>query len=156
MEELIDVELIIAFGSNLGNRENNIQKAISEIEKRIGKIQKVSSLLSSEPSGFESSNEFLNGCLLAKTTLSATEVLNILKQIESELGRATKTLDVYQDRPIDLDILFFGEEVINYSDLTIPHPRYRKREFVLNPLHEIANNLDPQTFLFLSNCVVKN
>lgn len=127
----------IALGSNLGNTEKNLQTAIQKIEANIGQIEDVSSFISSEAEGFDSEYTFSNACLLCRTSLEPMQLLEQLKHIEFEMGR-TKTKDSYEDRIIDLDIIFFEDLLIQSIELTIPHPRFMERSFVLLPLCEIV------------------
>jgi 2-amino-4-hydroxy-6-hydroxymethyldihydropteridine diphosphokinase len=128
--------VVIAFGSNLGDREAHIQKAIQLLNDKCGQVHQVSSLHQTAPEGFESANQFLNGCLLLSTQLTPHQVLEALQAIELELGRY-KTKDTYEDRCIDLDIIFYESLVLHDERLQIPHPRYQERDFVLKPLMEL-------------------
>lgn len=128
--------VVIAFGSNIGDRHAKIESALVLITERCGQILQVSSYLETRPEGFDSEHLFLNGCLLLKTRLDPFELLAKLKDIEQELGRL-KTKNGYEDRCIDLDIIFYESLVLNDERLQIPHPRYQQREFVLKPLMEL-------------------
>ena len=128
--------VVIAFGSNLGNKAANITNAINQINKTCGKVVQISSFHRSEPMGFDSSNEFLNGCLLLLTDLPPQNLLIQLKEIEVSMGRI-KTSEKYEDRLIDLDIILYENLCINTPNLQIPHPKYRERAFVLEPLMEL-------------------
>jgi 2-amino-4-hydroxy-6-hydroxymethyldihydropteridine diphosphokinase len=128
--------VVIAFGSNIGDRHVKIQSALDLITERCGRILQVSNYIETSPEGFQSDHLFLNGCLLLKTSLNPYELLDKLKGIEKELGRM-KTKDSYEDRCIDLDIIFYESLVLNDERLQIPHPRYQQREFVLKPLMEL-------------------
>jgi 2-amino-4-hydroxy-6-hydroxymethyldihydropteridine diphosphokinase len=128
--------VVIAFGSNIGDRHAKIQNALDLITERCGQIIQLSSFVETKPIGFQSDHLFLNGCLLLKTSLDPFELLKKLKAIEKELGRI-KTKDSYEDRCIDLDIIFYESLVVNDVRLQIPHPRYQEREFVLKPLMEL-------------------
>lgn len=125
----------IALGSNQGDRIQYLQSAIEAIFKQIGSVEKVSSIYETPAWGFEG-KPFYNACLKVKTRLAAKRVLNDLQEIESSLGRI-RSEDGYQNRNIDLDILFYGEEIINKKHLTIPHPELVTRDFVLFPLVDI-------------------
>ncbi len=129
----------LSLGSNLGDRDNFIDCAICEIDKRIGEVTKVSNRYETEPWGFISKNKFINVAVEVKTLLPASEVSDIAHKIEEELGR---TRDInstgYEDRVIDIDILMFDDIVSNDNTLTLPHPKMHLREFVLIPLREIA------------------
>ncbi len=137
-------ELIIGIGSNLGDRRKNIETAIALIEARVGRVDIVSTLVETEPWGFESGNRFLN-CAIAvsddaagsPSALSrAREIIKILQEIEAGFGRVRT--GVYTDRSIDLDILFYGDEVIDEPGLTVPHPKLHERDFILISLMEIC------------------
>ena len=151
-------KVYLGLGSNLGDREENICKAISLIDERVGKVLRQSSLIETEPWGFESSNRFLNGVILCETTLSPREVLKATQKIERELGRKKKSKVEgrrskvegqkptangqqpranYKDRPIDIDILLYDDWKVDEPDLKIPHPLMQERDFVMMPLKEI-------------------
>ena len=133
--------VVIAFGSNLGNKAENINKAISQINQTCGKVAQISSFHRNEPMGFDSSNEFLNGCLLL-TDLSPQNLLIQLKEIEVSMGRI-KTYDHYEDLLIDLDIILYENLCIHTPNLQIPHPKYQERAFVLEPLMELDLGFSP-------------
>jgi 2-amino-4-hydroxy-6-hydroxymethyldihydropteridine diphosphokinase len=138
----------LALGSNTGNREKNISEAISLINQNIGLVKKIASNLENEAVGFRAETLFLNTCIEITTHLSPTELLNQLKAIEKTLGRKEKKSDQYESRPIDLDIILYADLVISTDRLIIPHPHFRKRDFVLIPLSEIApKSIDPITNL---------
>ena len=129
----------LGLGSNLGNREENIRKAILLIGERVGTVLRQSSLIETEPWGFESENSFLNGVILVETTFTPRQTLKATQKIERELGRKRKSdyLKKYADRPIDIDILLYDDLTIDESDLKIPHPLMEQRDFVMIPLREI-------------------
>lgn len=132
----------LSLGSNIGSRHRLIQTAIRLIGERVGRCEALSSLHETRPVGFSSDNMFLNAVVVIETTLSPTEVLNKTQQIEAELGRTHKSVaGTYSDRPMDIDILFMGDTVINTPDLQIPHPRLHERRFVLAPLVEVASEV---------------
>lgn len=130
-------KVYFSLGSNLGNRRELILSAISFMAERIGVIINRSSFYETEPWGFESSNMFLNVAVCAETELSPRAILETTQQIERELGRKAKTVQTYSDRPIDIDILLYDDDVIDEPDLKIPHPLMYEREFVMKPLREI-------------------
>ena len=134
-------QVYLGLGSNLGEREQHIQKAITLINERVGEVIRQSTLIETEPWGFESSHRFLNGVVLCETQLSPRQLLNETQDIERELGRKYKTTLSYSDRPIDIDILLYDDLTINESDLKIPHPLMQERDFVMIPLKEIQNNI---------------
>lgn len=126
-------------GSNLGDRTANLNKALALIEERVGPIEKVSNFYTTKPEGFESENEFINAAVCVHTSLSALELLHVTQQIEKDLGRECKSIKGrHFDRPIDIDILYYNLEQINLPDLIVPHPRMHVRQFVLQPLCDIA------------------
>lgn len=127
----------IGIGSNLGDRQRNIKLAVKKI-KALGdtRVIKVSRLIETKPVGGPAGqSNFLNGALKIKTNFPPKRLLKKLKIIEQELGRIRTIRN--GPRTIDLDILFYGDRVINTKELIIPHPRMFKREFVMKPLLEI-------------------
>jgi 2-amino-4-hydroxy-6-hydroxymethyldihydropteridine diphosphokinase len=132
------VQVFIGFGSNLGDKLQNIKLAINLISNQLGDVVQVSSFYESEPWGFDSLEMFVNGVLEIRTRFSAEQLLVELKNIEQFLGRQEKTVKIYSDRLIDLDILYYGDKIININGLEIPHPRIYDRRFVLEPMVEIA------------------
>ncbi|MEY3084041.1 MAG: hypothetical protein RL037_221 [Bacteroidota bacterium] len=139
------MKYILGLGSNLGEKELLILQAVSMIKERIGSVQEISAMYKSAPIGFESENEFLNCCISIETVLSPLILLREIKKIEGELGRGYTTTG-YEDRLIDIDIIL-GEKKISQGKLKIPHPRYASREFVLLPLNDLSEFIDPLTFL---------
>ncbi len=131
----------ILLGGNMGNREAVIAKAADLIHASCGKILKKSSLYESEPWGFETDNQFINQVILIETAMNAEDLLQNLLNIELLLGRVRNHSATYSSRIIDIDILFFNDEVINNENLKIPHPLLQERRFTMAPLHEIAENL---------------
>jgi 2-amino-4-hydroxy-6-hydroxymethyldihydropteridine diphosphokinase len=129
-----------SLGSNEGDRLNWLVKAAKLIENLVGKVIENSSVIESEAWGFESETTFYNMVLLVETELTPQQVLNKVLDIEASLGR-TRHGNVYTNRIIDVDILFYNEEQINDEKLVIPHPLMQKRIFVLQPLAEIAADL---------------
>ncbi|MDE7118578.1 MAG: 2-amino-4-hydroxy-6-hydroxymethyldihydropteridine diphosphokinase [Bacteroidaceae bacterium] len=138
--------IYLSLGTNLGDKEQNLLSAISEIGRRIGPIKAQSAFLVTEPWGFESENTFLNAAVRVETELSPIALLDETQQIERTLGRTHKTADgQYHDRIIDIDILLYDDLHIATPRLTIPHPHMHKRDFVLIPLHEILIPNDTTT-----------
>ena len=127
----------LGIGSNLGNRKKNIELAVSKVNAlKDTQVLKISRIIESQPQGGPAGQrKFFNGALKIKTDLSPLLLLKNLKKIENELGR--KKAARFGPRPIDLDILFYGDRVISSQKLTIPHPRMFEREFVLKPLLEV-------------------
>jgi len=110
------------------------------INEKVGKITRQSHIYETEPWGFESSDLFWNQVLELAVLISPQEVLNSTQQIEHQLGR-TRAAQHYDSRIIDIDILFYGDQIISLENLTIPHPRIQDRKFALVPLNEIAPDL---------------
>ena len=129
----------ILLGGNLGNREKNLTMAGSYIEKEVGKIIKASSIYETASWGIAEQPDFLNQVLLVETNFSAEEIMEIILTIENKMGRTRAEKNA--SRIIDIDILFFNDEVINEPGLTVPHPQIQNRKFVLLPLNEIASDL---------------
>ena len=130
-------QVFLSLGSNLGDRQDNLHKAIDLIGQRVGHVIRQSSFIETEPWGFESQNKFLNGAILCETTLTPRQLLRTTQKIERELGRKKKTSHLYHDRPIDIDILLYDDLTIDEPDLKIPHPLMHQRDFVMIPLSEI-------------------
>ena len=150
------VELYLSLGSNQGDRRLNIEHAVSMLNIELKKPYKaISSILETEPWGFESENKFLNAVVLYELDLpegynaeaEGLMVLEICKDIERKLGRTgepqydEKGERVYTSRPIDIDILLFGDDRIECPELTVPHKLMYERDFVMIPLKEINNKL---------------
>lgn len=132
---------ILLLGGNLGNIQQNFKKAKNLISEQTGVIQSESSLYESKAWGFDANELFLNQVLQIETSHSPIELLNITQDIEKSIGRKSKTnSQEYSSRLIDIDILFFNDEIIDSPLLTIPHPRLHLRNFTLAPLNEIMPN----------------
>jgi 2-amino-4-hydroxy-6-hydroxymethyldihydropteridine diphosphokinase len=127
----------LSLGGNLGDRRENLDRALLEIEGRCGRIVKRSSLYETEPWGSTSKQKFLNICVKIKTALSARELLERVLLIEEKLGR-NRTTDQNSDRTMDVDLLFYNKIERSVKNLQVPHPRLHERKFVLVPLNEIA------------------
>lgn len=132
------MQVYIALGSNLGNKRRNLVTAAALLAERAGEVGAISSFYETEPWGFESEHSFLNAALMLETTLAPLDLLRITQEVERELGRTAKTDSVYRDRLIDIDLLLYGEEVIDQPGLQIPHPLMHRRAFVMTPMAEIA------------------
>jgi len=126
----------LGIGTNLGDREVNLQEVLVRIEESIGEILAVSSVYETEPWGFESKDWFLNMILYIRTDLKPSGLLGRILIIEALMGRVRDEKD-YKSRIIDIDILLYENETISEPGLTIPHPRLHERRFVLVPLCEI-------------------
>lgn len=126
----------IGIGSNLGNRQENCLRAIELLQKRGIIVTKQSSIYETEPWGVKEQPLFINMVIEVKTERGPEELLNILKDIEKQMGRVETVK--WGSRVIDLDILLFDNIILNTEDLKIPHPFMHERDFVLRPLFEIS------------------
>ncbi len=128
----------LGLGTNLGDKRKNLNDAIRMLENQVGEVEKVSSVIETEPEGFKSDNMFLNAVVKVRTALSPFEILDITQDVEKSLGRKEKSSNgIYHDRVIDIDILLYDDINISTPRLVIPHPRMAQREFVMTPLTEI-------------------
>ena len=153
------VNVYLSLGSNLGDRATNLDRAIQELRQQVGTLVRCSSYFNTEPWGFQSPHGFLNAAVILRTSLTPQQLLLTTQSIERKLGRKSKTpppltpprgrtipsprgglegVPAYSDRPIDIDILFYGNQIVREPELTIPHPLIQERDFVLRPLAEIA------------------
>jgi len=131
----------LGLGTNLGDKEQNLNDAVMALAPEIGNVLSLSSFYVSKSWGFESENDFVNAVLLVETTLSPFALLAKIQEIERCLGRPAKDVPEYVDRIIDIDILLYDNLIINQPTLKIPHPLLAERDFVLLPLTEIAPDL---------------
>lgn len=127
----------LSLGSNQGNRLDNLQKAIDEINDHIGHVRSISSVYKTHSWGFEG-DDFYNICLEVSSSLNPESMIDGILEIERRLGRSRNSEQGYHNRLIDIDILLFDGEIIFYDNLKVPHPEMLKRKFVLVPLVEIA------------------
>jgi 2-amino-4-hydroxy-6-hydroxymethyldihydropteridine diphosphokinase len=139
----------IALGSNLesgsGDREANLREAVQRLQA-LGRVTAVSSFYDTAPVGYLEQPNFLNGAVLLETELEPVVLLQGLLQVERAMGRDRSATVAKGPRVIDLDLLLFGETVLESAELTVPHPALRERRFVLEPLREIAPGMvDPVT-----------
>jgi len=125
----------LGLGSNLGDRQGNLKRALEALTGKV-KVVKVSSIYETEPVGFLYQPRFLNAVCKVETGMEPLELLGFVKNIERELGRRQSFRDA--PREIDIDILLYGDVVMDTPELTVPHPRMAERAFVLVPLAEIA------------------
>lgn len=138
----------LLLGTNLGDKKQNLQTAIALLITQLApylrsKI-KESTIIETEPQGFQSDNTFLNQAIGFQTTIGPHDLLKICQWVEQKMGRPkhepqydTQGKRIYTSRIIDIDILLYGDQIINTPDLQIPHPRLQEREFALKPLQEI-------------------
>ena len=129
------VTVYFGLGSNMGDRRENLERALDYLSQRLGKIER-SSMYDTEPMENTAQPRFLNMVCQIKTMLRPEDLLTLAKGIERKMGRQPGRPN--SPRPIDIDILFYGDQVIDTPDLKIPHPRMNYRAFVLVPLAEIA------------------
>jgi 2-amino-4-hydroxy-6-hydroxymethyldihydropteridine diphosphokinase len=140
----VTVTAAIALGSNLGDRRAHLQFAIERLSTVLSGIR-VSRMIESDPVDVsEPQPPYLNGALVGETTMPARELLGALLSIERERGRVR--IAYHAPRTLDLDLILYGDTIIDDGDLQVPHPRFRERGFVLEPLKEIAPDMvDPVT-----------
>lgn len=133
----------LSLGSNQGNKFEWLQKATCLLFERVGTVSAISPLYSTPSWGFEGA-DFLNLCVAVHTRLEAEQVIAILLAIENELGRERNenSKTTYQNRTIDIDILFFGTQILAEKNLKVPHPKMHERRFVLAPLADIAEDVE--------------
>lgn len=146
----------ISIGSNLGNRLAYLQQGIDACSKRIGTVHAISTVIETPAVGFDG-NPFFNACFTIATTLDAPKLMQELLAIETQHGRTRSKAVGYQNRTLDLDLLFYDDLIMSVAALTLPHPSMEKRRFVLQPLAEIApNKVHPifkkTTTLLLAEC----
>jgi 2-amino-4-hydroxy-6-hydroxymethyldihydropteridine diphosphokinase len=127
----------IALGSNLGDREENLNLAIEHL-RSLGTIKKISTFHDTAPVAYLDQPHFLNAAILLETHLSPIALMQALLAIEKKMGRDRATTIAKGPRVIDLDLLLVGDTILNTPELTLPHPALHERAFVLAPLAEIA------------------
>jgi 2-amino-4-hydroxy-6-hydroxymethyldihydropteridine diphosphokinase len=133
----------IALGSNLGDREQTLRRAVAALGEEPGiRVTAISSLIDTAPVGVVDQPRFLNGVAAVETELSAQRLLAVLLGIERHFGRRREASTPHGPRTLDLDLLLYGDEVIDEPGLRVPHPRLHEREFVLRPLAELAPGLE--------------
>ena len=135
----VDVQVAIALGSNLGNREVHLEQAVQELRAILTDLR-VSSFINTKPVGvFEPQPDYLNAVAVGRTTLTPRELLNALLAIER--AHARERVSRNAARTLDLDLILYGDQTIDEPGLQVPHPRFRERDFVMGPLREIAPEL---------------
>ena len=133
--------IYLILGSNLGDRLELIEKGKEEVKKHIGSIVKKSSIYDTEPWGFVHKNTFFNQVICVQTNLNPHDLLEAIHKIENSLGRIRENSQ-YTARTIDIDILLYNDWIISSPELKIPHPKMLERRFVLEPLIEIAAEVE--------------
>lgn len=149
-------KVVLSLGSNLGDKKAFLLQAIQQIHNHIGFVKQASFIYETPSWGFDSF-PFYNVCILLNTHLKPEDLLVKLKNLEKKLGRTAKTTESYSARTVDIDIVYFNDEVIKTEDLTIPHPQMQNRSFVLIPLNDLEVEwkhpvLQKNTSELLSNC----
>ncbi|MBS1600158.1 MAG: 2-amino-4-hydroxy-6-hydroxymethyldihydropteridine diphosphokinase [Bacteroidetes bacterium] len=129
-------KIYLLIGGNEGNRFSYLKQAITNIEIFCGELLKTSSIYETAPWGKTDQDLFLNQALLIQSALDPVSTMNTVLEIEKKMGR--KRIEKYGSRIIDIDILFFNNEIVNIPQLKIPHPEIQNRRFVLTPMNEIA------------------
>ena len=132
-------KVLLSLGSNLGNKKINLQSALSLIDKKIGDVVSISKIYQTPALGFVG-EEFYNCCIAVKTDLLPLDLLKKIIEIEKVVGRLKTKYKTYESRTIDIDILFYENQVIKLPELQIPHPRLHQRAFVIIPLLDIAKS----------------
>lgn len=131
--------LYLGLGTNLGDKECNLRIAVNKIEERIGKVISLSAFYVTAPWGFFSANYFLNAVVCVQTVLTPEQALVVSQTIETDMGRTAKSVQgQYHDRLIDIDLLLYGDLILDTPTLKLPHPLMHKRRFVMEPMAEIA------------------
>ena len=129
----------LALGANLGDRRDTLDEALRRLRERGIDVVSVSSFIETDPvGGSPGQGRYLNGAACVRTGLAPRELLDLLLEIEGELGRVRQPGERNEPRTIDLDILFYGDRIIEEEGLCVPHPRLHRRVFVLEPLAQIA------------------
>lgn len=133
------MKVYLGLGTNLGDKEANLHAAVRKINERIGEVTSLSAFYVTAPWGFSSENSFLNAACCVESELPPLELLRETQAIERELGRMKKSVGgEYSDRPMDIDLLLYGDLILHTPELEIPHPLMTERRFVMEPLAEIA------------------
>jgi 2-amino-4-hydroxy-6-hydroxymethyldihydropteridine diphosphokinase len=133
-------KVFLGIGTNLGNKESNLEQAVARIEEYIGPVINSSSIYETEPWGFEAKDEFLNIVVKVETDQTPSGTLEKILMIESLMGRV-RGQKRYSSRLIDIDILLYEDMIVEEESLKIPHPLLQQRKFVLVPLCEIASEI---------------
>jgi 2-amino-4-hydroxy-6-hydroxymethyldihydropteridine diphosphokinase len=140
---LLAIPAAIALGSNVGDRESLLREGVAALEHHLRDLR-VSTFHETDPVGVSDQPRFLNAAATGYTVLSARDLLHVLLDIEQRLGRERPYPGA--PRTLDLDLILYGDLIVNERDLVVPHPRFRDRSFVLKPLAEIASDWnDPVT-----------
>ncbi len=134
------VKAYLGLGTNIGDRAENLASVRDRLAVLFGAIESVSPVYISKPWGFDSEHDFYNQVIAINTEVDAFDLLDLAQETENKMGRI-RSMKGYTDRIIDVDILFYGNEIISSKPLIIPHPLLHKRMFILQPLADIAPDL---------------
>ncbi len=132
---------VLSLGTNKGDRHHNLIRAVELINQRVGRVLQYSDIYETEPWGYRDSQWYLNMAISVDTKLDAFELLSVTQEIEKELGRKTKSINGYEAREMDIDIIFYEQGIIKTEDLSVPHPLMHRRRFVLLPLADIVPDM---------------
>jgi len=133
--------VVLLLGSNIEPRKKFLDKALFLLQQELGRMTASSAIYESEPWGFDAKVSFLNRVVLFETEKSPEEVLDVCLDVEMNLGRERKESEGYASRTVDVDILYYGERIVNSDRLVIPHPRLHLRRFTLLPMVEVLPEL---------------
>jgi 2-amino-4-hydroxy-6-hydroxymethyldihydropteridine diphosphokinase len=133
------VQSFLQLGTNKGNKLENLENAMQAIKLEIGNVVSISSIYETEPWGYQDNETYFNQVVKVRTHLKPNELLKTCMGIEKILGRV-RTRNEYESRTMDIDILFYGNEIIKTEELIVPHPRLHERNFVLSPMVEIESD----------------
>jgi 2-amino-4-hydroxy-6-hydroxymethyldihydropteridine diphosphokinase len=131
------MEAVFSLGSNIGDKQEYINQAISSVDKIIGQIIARSSFYVSQPWGYQEQDDFINAAIIIETELSIPQIKESIKAIEESMDRP-KVRKKWSSRTLDLDLIFYGMEIYNTQDFQVPHRFMHLRNFVLLPLNEIC------------------
>ena len=134
----------LLLGSNIGNNKQQLSAAIKHIKKNIGKVTRQSELYATAAWGNTKQPDFLNQVIVVETKMNALQTLQTILSIEKEMGRVRTVKNA--PRIIDIDILFFNKDIVNETNLSVPHPEIQNRRFVLVPLNELSPNFKHPVF----------
>lgn len=136
------MQVVLSFGGNKNGTLDSFKKALVFLHERVGEVVLKSSVITTPAWGFEEkTNDFLNQIIVIETTIAPKELLKVTQKIEIELGRKPKLFEnKYEDRVIDIDILFHENLILKTTKLTVPHKFVKERRFILEPMSEILPN----------------
>lgn len=154
---IVENQVYLLLGGNQGDVRRVFSQTLELIRASVGKVKTLSPVYRSEPWGFEAGESFLNQVIIVETTLDPEELLKEILDIEKKMGRVRNDqYGRYSSRPIDIDILFYNDSIINSHDLIVPHPRLHLRKFTLIPLNDISPDFYHPVFKRTISDLVKN